>query len=113
MAKKTSDVNQTLETKLKHLKITRDKTETIIKSNNYERIERHREALKVLVNVVDACKREVEEFKITSGEDVDNSAEWCVKVEEAIAEVDDDLVRLRKWITQTEDEINEKVLQIE
>ena len=101
----TSDVPQTLETKLKHLKITRDKTETIIKSGKYERIERHCEALRVIVNTVDACKAKVEELKIEDGENVDDIAEWCVKVDETIAEADEDVVRLRKLITEKEEEI--------
>jgi hypothetical protein len=44
------EAQQALETKLKHIAITRDKTERILSSNNEQRIERHRDALKDLVN---------------------------------------------------------------
>jgi hypothetical protein len=50
------EAQQALETKLKHIAITREKTERILSSNNEQRIERHRDALKDLVNAADSSK---------------------------------------------------------
>lgn len=66
------EAQQALETKLKHIAITREKTERILSSNNEQRIERHRDALKDLVNAADSSKRTVEGLKIANGEDIES-----------------------------------------
>ena len=95
---------QALETKLKHIAITREKTERILSSNNQQRIERHREALKDLVKAADSCKRSVEGLKIANGEDIENISKWGEVTENTIGEADIDIEKLQKWIANTNEE---------
>ncbi|CAB4012044.1 Hypothetical predicted protein [Paramuricea clavata] len=102
------EAQQALETKLKHIAITREKTEKIISSNNEQRIERHRDALKDLVNAADSSKRTVEGLKIANGEDIESITEWGEKIENTIGQADIDLDTLQKWIIKTKEHTTAK-----
>ena len=102
------EAQQALETKLKHIAITREKTEKILSSNNEQRIERHRDALKDLVNAADSSKRTVEGLKIANGEDIESITEWGEKIENTIGQADIELDTLQKWIIKTKEHTTAK-----
>ena len=93
MAKETklTKAKQALKAELKQLMINQSKTDKILVSHNYTRIERHLKALKDLVNVADNSKQAVEGLKIAINEDIKNISVWCERVENTTGEVDTDI----------------------
>ena len=92
--------NRDLETKLTHVRITRDKTEGVLASRNANRIKRHKDALYCVVSSVERAKRKVEELKITAGEELPAITLWGDKLEEQIAAVDDYMDRISRCLAQ-------------
>ena len=105
---KLDKAQQTLETKLKHIAITRGKTEKVLDSNNQQRIERHREALENLVSEANASKRTVKRLKIASGDDIESIGEWAENIENTIGQADIDLDRIQKWVTESNEHAKAK-----
>ena len=106
MATKPAELDkaqQALDAKLKHIAITREKTERILSSNNEQRIERHRDALKDLVSAADSSKRKVEGLKIANGDEIEGITAWGEKIENTIGEADIDLDMLQTWITKSKE----------
>ena len=94
MATKPAELDkaqQALDAKLKHIAITRERTERILSLNNERRIERHRDALKDLVSAADSSKRTVEGLKIANGDEIEGITAWGKKIENTIGEADIDL----------------------
>ena len=58
----------TLDTKLKQLKLAMNRTESIVAQRNLGAVEQHLSALKVLTTEANQCKRVVEESKIAAKE---------------------------------------------
>ena len=72
-----------LDTKLKQLKLTVDRTESIVEQRNEEAIERHLSALTVLTAEADQCKRVVEESKIAA-KNPEELNKWVFQVDTKI-----------------------------
>ena len=86
-----------LDTKLKQLLITRNRTENVIISNKDTAIKRQLEALKALTSEVEVARRKVKVIKIEKSEDDDEVAQWNNQIEDEILIADEDVKWLEQW----------------
>lgn len=94
---------KTLSTKLTQLKITTEKTSSVLQTGNSGRIERHMEALKSLIINADEARRSVEEIKIEESDNVQEIQEWSEKIDEEISRSDVEVAQLRDWLAEAKD----------
>ena len=81
----------TLQAKLTQLCLAKERTPSIIETKITDKITRHQQALKVLVNETDHWKREVERFKIAHKEDLTETEAWNTKIDDEISEAEKEL----------------------
>ena len=103
------EVEGALETKLTQLKFSRERTEKIIQSGKWDRVERHQNALKELAGEADQLKRKLEEMKIAAKENVDHVKKWSDEIETRIDEAEEDVTRLREWAETMKKEESQKL----
>ncbi len=89
-----------LEAKLKLLKFTRDKTETVANSENILAMERQLKALNTVTNEVDSMRRKVEQYKFVKGKEPEMVAAWGEKIDEEITTTDAAITNLTNAITE-------------
>ena len=101
-----------LETELQLLALTRSKTAAIVDKGNLDKILRHKEILKKIVNAIEDLKVDVEKAKLEAGEIVENVQKWGATIEQCTDEADleiSDLTRsLEEAATRAEDYKREK-----
>ena len=93
-----------LQTKLTQLKITVQRTKSILESGKRESIKRQLEALKMTLHETDQCKRAVETKKITEKEDLSEINEWNDEVNTKMDEADGEVSLLQGWLDEKEKE---------
>ena len=101
-----------LETELQLLALTRSKTAAIVDKGNLDKILRHKEILKKIVNAIEDLKVDIEKAKLEAGEIVENVQKWGATIEQRTDEADleiSDLTRsLEEAATRAEDYKREK-----
>ena len=101
-----------LETELQLLALTRSKTAAIVDKGNLDKILRHKEILKKIVNDIEDLKVDIEKAKLEAGEIVENVQKWGATIEQRTDEADleiSDLTRgLEEAATRAEDYKREK-----
>ncbi|CAH3153091.1 unnamed protein product, partial [Pocillopora meandrina] len=95
------ELTKEAEAKLQMLRYTNGKTPGIVEKGNLGAVARHRDNLQALVKEVDALKLRVEQT-VFEAEDVGS---WSSSIEEPIAEADEEVSRLEKWLMETNEEI--------
>ena len=96
MGKLLGDLN----TQLKLLNFTKDKSEGIIEKGNMEGVERQLQTLKSIVTRVEEFKLQIEQIKIANGEKLDDVSQWSLTVEAAQTSADENVAYLRKWLKE-------------
>ncbi len=86
-----------LKAKLIQLKLTADRTENVLKTEQPEAIERHLKALKTIVTEADQYRREEETAKIVAEEDIAQIGEWNAEIEVKLAQAEQEIKRLKTW----------------
>ena len=86
--------------KLKLLKFTRTKTNTIIDGSNIVAMERQSKALNTVMDEVDVLRRSVEQFKFGKGDEPDAVAEWGAELDGEIKETDEAIAKLTDAINE-------------
>ena len=94
------EMTSQLDFQLKLLTFTQRKTKGIIERANSEGIERHCEALQVIVKKVESVKTQIEQAKLESGVQVDELAEWSTGVEAQKATADEEIMYLLETLIQ-------------
>ncbi len=89
-----------LEVKLTQLRISMQRTNSVLDSNRWEIIERHSTALKSITDIVNELRLTVEENKIEAEENLDEIAKWNGQLDEKLTEADNEIQRLRQWLEQ-------------
>ena len=101
-----------LKTELQLLTLTRSKTAAIVDKGNLDKILRHKEILKKIVNAIEDLKVDIEKAKLEAGEIVENVQKWGATIEQHTNEADleiSDLTRsLEEAATRAEDYKREK-----
>ena len=101
-----------LETELQLLALNRSKTAAIVDKGNLDKILRHKEILKKIVNAIEDLKVDIEKAKLEAGEIVENVQKWGATIEQRTDEADleiSDLTRsLEEAVTRAEDYKREK-----
>lgn len=101
-----------LKTELQPLALTRSKTAAIVDKGNLDKILRHKEILKKIVNAIEDLKVDIEKAKLEAGEIVENVQKWGAIIEQHTDEADlaiSDLTRsLEEAATRAEDYKREK-----
>ena len=100
-----------LETELQLLALTRSKTAAIVDKGNLDKILRHKEILKKIVNAIEDLKVDIEKVKLEAGEIVENVQKWGATIEQHTDEADleiSDLTRSLEAATRAEDYKREK-----
>ena len=101
-----------LETELQLLALNRSKTAAIVDKGNLDKILRHKEILKKIVNAIEDLKVDIEKAKLEAGEIVENVQKWSATIEQRTDEADleiSDLTRsLEEAATRAEDYKREK-----
>ena len=69
---------------------------------------RHRDNLQALVKEVDALKLRVEQTVFEAGKSAEDVGSWSNSIEEPIAEADEEVSRLEKWLVETNEEIEHR-----
>ena len=82
------------------LMFTQGKTKGIVEKANTEGIERHRDALWVIVKRIGIVKTQIEQAKLESGVQVDELAKWSAEVEAQQATVDEEITYLSQTLVQ-------------
>ncbi|CAB3996422.1 Collagen alpha-1(XXVII) chain B [Paramuricea clavata] len=89
-----------LDTKLKQLKLTVDRTGTIVESNQQDAIERHCATIKSITNSINEMRVAVEEIKIQAETDITEITAWNTEIDNKLAESDKVVEELRTWLDQ-------------
>ena len=95
-----------LETELQLLALTRSKTAAIVDKGNLDKILRHKEILKKIVNAIEDLKVDIEKAKLEAGEIVENVQKWGATIErtdEADLEISNLTRSLEEAATRAED----------
>ena len=77
-----------LETELQLLALTRSKTAAIVDKGNLDKILRHKEILKKIVNAIEDLKVDIEKAKLEAGEIIENVQKWGATIEQRTDEAD-------------------------
>ena len=85
---KMEEKQKKLETELQLLALTRSKTAAIVDKGNLDKILRHKEALKKIVNAIEDLKVDIEKAKLEAGEIIENVEKWGATIEQCINEAD-------------------------
>ena len=93
-----------LNVKLTQLRITVERTNSVLDSNRQETIERHCVALKSITDSVNEMRVVVEESKIEAGEEMTEIATWNGALDAKLTEADNKSERVRKWLEQRKQE---------
>ncbi|XP_066028534.1 myosin-6-like [Pocillopora verrucosa] len=94
----------------KHFEIPsnlRDTKSSLVKGN-LGAVARHRDNLQALVKEVDALKLKVEQAMFKAGKSAEDVGSWSSSIEEPIAEADEEVSRLEKWLVETNGEIEHR-----
>ncbi|CAH3046567.1 unnamed protein product [Pocillopora meandrina] len=87
---------------------TNGKTRGIVEKGNLGAVARHRDNLQALVKEVDALKLKVEQTMFKAGKSAEDVGSWSSSIEEPIAEADEEVSRLEKWLVETNGEIEHR-----
>ena len=90
--------NAKLETKLKQLRITVDRTYSIMETKRQEAVERHITAIKSVTESINEIRVAVEEGKIQAEVDVPEITAWNDNIDKKLAEADIAVEELRGWL---------------
>ena len=85
-----------LESKLAQIRITKHKTKTILSTKSVTQIKRQKDSLHAIVAAVEKSKRNVEELKISSGEEIAAINTWGDKVKENLTVINKDMDSMAK-----------------
>ena len=111
------NAESTLETKLKQLKRTEDKTDGILTSGKQSTISRQLTNLKELLTEVENARRTVEGEKIAAEVSDDEISTWNDGINARIEEADGRIETLKEWLmkrkTEAENQEREKKMQFE
>ena len=84
-----NELNSTkLKTELQLLALTHSKTAAIVDKGNLDKILRHKEILKKIVNAIEDLKVDIEKAKLEAGEIVENVQKWGATIEQHTDEAD-------------------------
>ena len=90
--------NAKLETKLKQLRITVDRTYSIMETKRQEAVERHITAIKSVTESINEIRVAVEDGKIQAEVDVREITAWNDNIDKKLAEADIAVEELRGWL---------------
>ena len=79
-----------------------------MEKGNLGAVARHRDNLQALVKEVDALKLRVEQTMFKAGKSAEDVGSWSSSIEEPIAEADEEVSRLEKWLVETNGEIEHR-----
>ena len=96
----TEVTNAKLETKLKQLKITVDRTHQITESNRQDAIERHCTTIKSITDSINEIRVAIQESKIQAEVYITEIANWNDEIDKKLEAADLAVERLRKWIDE-------------
>ena len=99
------ELTKEAEAKLQMLLFTNGKTHGTVEKGNLGEVARHRNNLKAFVKEVDAFKLRVEQTMFETGKSAEDVGSWDSSIEEPIAEADEEVSRLGKWLAETNEEI--------
>ena len=102
------ELTKEAEAKLQMLLYTNGKTRGIVEKGNLGAVARHRDNLQALVKEVDALKLRVEQTMFEAGKSAEDVGSWSSSIEEPIAEADEEVSRLEKWLVETNEEIEHR-----
>ncbi|XP_066029903.1 uncharacterized protein [Pocillopora verrucosa] len=102
------ELTKEAEAKLQMLLYTNGKTRGIVEKGNIGAVARHRDNLQALVKEVDALKLKVEQTMFKAGKSAEDVGSWSSSIEEPIAEADEEVSRLEKWLVETNGEIEHR-----
>ena len=107
------ELTKEAEAKLQMLRYTNGKHVGLWKRETQERsrdiaTSRHRDKLQALVKEVDALKLRVEQTMFEAGKSAEDVGSWSSSIEEPIAEADEEVSRLEKWLVETNEEIEHR-----
>ena len=91
-----------INTKVKLLEIKTSKSKDVIEKGKVERIERHRDNLKILSKEVNELKIKIEQEKLLKDENVDDVSKWSEEIESKLEMIDTDIVHVGKYINKAE-----------
>ena len=87
---------------------TNGKARGIVEKGNLGAVARHRDNLQALVKEIDALKLRVEQTMFEAGKSAEDVGSWSSSIEEPIAEADEEVSRLEKWLVETNGEIEHR-----
>ena len=102
------EITKEAEAKLQMLLYTNEKTFGIVEKGNLGAVARHRDNLQALVKEIDALKLRVEQTMFEAGKSAEDVGSWSSSIEEPIAEADEEVSRLEKWLVETNGEIEHR-----
>ena len=99
------ELTKEAEAKLQMLLYTNGKTLGIVEKGNQGAVARHLDNLQALVKEVDGLKLRVEQTMFQAGKSEEDVGSWSSSIVEPIAEADEEVSRLEKWLVETNEEI--------
>ena len=102
------ELTKEAEAKLQMLLYTNGKTLGIVEKGNQGVVARHLDNLQALVKEVDGLKLRVEQTMFEAGKSAEDVGSWSISIVEPIAEADEEVSRLEKWLVETNEEIEHR-----
>ena len=102
------ELTKEAEAKLQMLLYTSGKTLGIVQKGNRGAVVRHLDNLQALVKEVDGPKLRVEQTMFEAGKSAEDVGSWSSSIVEPIAEADEEVSRLEKWLVETNGEIEHR-----
>ena len=100
-----ANAESTLETKLKQLERTEEKTNDVLKSGKRSTISRHLTNLKEILTEVDNARRAFEAEKITAKVSDEEISEWNDGIMAKIELADDQIENIEEWLARRKMEV--------
>ena len=95
------ELTKEAEAKLQMLLYTNGKTLGIVEKGNRGAAVRHLDNLQAIVKEVDGPKLRVEQTMFEAGKSAEDVESWSRSIVEPIAEADEEVLRLEKWLVET------------
>ena len=95
------ELTKEAEAKLQMLLYTNGKTLGIVEKGNQGAVAWHLDNLQALVKEVDRLKLRVEQTMFEAGKSAEDVGSWSSSIVEPIAEADEEVPRLEKWLVET------------
>ena len=102
-----------IDTKRELLRVTRENIGKALDKKNATSVERQKKTIEKTVQEIYEIKVKIQELKIQSGEDIEETTQWASKIDQELEICDEEVPTVNNKITEWKRDENEKAKQAE